>query len=126
MLAVTALLLALFALFFRFSLYGKALRACAFNRIGARLSGIPTERAGRLAFAIAALLGAVSGVLIGPLTTVYYDSGFLIGLKGFVAAILGGLGSYPLDGAGGAGGRLLGSAVLVLGERVQGGDRLQR
>jgi branched-chain amino acid transport system permease protein len=95
-LAVTALLLVLFALFFRFSLYGKALRACASNRIGARLSGIPTERAGRLAFAIAALLGAVSGVLIGPLMTVYYDSGFLIGLKGFVAAILGGLVSYPL------------------------------
>jgi branched-chain amino acid transport system permease protein len=40
------------------------------------------------------------GVLIAPLTTVYYDSGFLIGLKGFVGAIIGGLGSYPVAAAG--------------------------
>jgi branched-chain amino acid transport system permease protein len=39
-------------------------------------------------------------VLIAPLTTVYYDSGFLIGLKGFVGAIIGGLGSYPIAAAG--------------------------
>jgi branched-chain amino acid transport system permease protein len=93
---VTIALLVLFAAFFQFSLVGKALRACASNRIGARLSGIPTSLAGQLSFAIAAGLGAVSGVLVGPLMTVYYDSGFLIGLKGFVAAILGGLISYPL------------------------------
>jgi branched-chain amino acid transport system permease protein len=93
---VAALLLVVFAVFFQFSLFGKALRACASNRIGARLSGIPTALAGQLSFAIAAGLGAVSGVLIGPLMTVYYDSGFMIGLKGFVAAILGGLVSYPL------------------------------
>jgi branched-chain amino acid transport system permease protein len=96
-LVATLVLLVVFAAFFQWSLFGKALRACASNRIGARLSGIPTERAGQLAFAIAAGLGAVSGVLIGPLMTVYYDSGFLIGLKGFVAAILGGLVSYPLS-----------------------------
>ena len=41
-----------------------------------------------------------SGVLIGPITTIYYDTGFLIGLKGFVAAIIGGLASYPLAAAG--------------------------
>ena len=52
--------------------------------------------AGRLAFGMAALIGALSGVLIAPLTTIYFDSGFLIGLKGFVAAIIGGLVSYPL------------------------------
>ncbi|WP_315831256.1 branched-chain amino acid ABC transporter permease [Bradyrhizobium prioriisuperbiae] len=95
-LLVTVVLLVVFAVFFQWSLFGKALRACASNRIGARLSGIPTALAGQVAFAIAAGLGAVSGVLIGPLMTVYYDSGFLIGLKGFVAAILGGLVSYPL------------------------------
>ena len=49
---------------------------------------------------LAGLIGAVSGLLIGPLTTVYYDTGFLIGLKGFVAAIVGGLASYPLALAG--------------------------
>jgi branched-chain amino acid transport system permease protein len=96
LLIVTALLLVLFALFFGRTLLGKALRACSSNRIGARLVGIPTSAAGQIAFALAALLGAVSGVLVGPLMTVFYDSGFLIGLKAFVAAILGGLVSYPL------------------------------
>ena len=89
-----ALIAALFALF-DMTLVGKALRATAVNRVGARLVGIPTALAGRLAFGMAGLIGAVSGVLIAPLTTVYYDSGFLIGLKGFVAAIIGGLASYP-------------------------------
>ena len=49
---------------------------------------------------LAALLGTFSGLLIGPITTIYYDTGFLIGLKGFVAAIIGGLASYPLAAAG--------------------------
>jgi branched-chain amino acid transport system permease protein len=94
---ITALvMLVLFALFFERTLLGKALRACSSNRLGARLVGIPTVLAGQVAFALAAALGAVSGVLIGPLQTVYYDSGFLIGLKAFVAAILGGLVSFPL------------------------------
>jgi branched-chain amino acid transport system permease protein len=94
---ITALLmLVLFALFFERTLIGKALRACSSNRLGARLVGIPTALAGQIAFGLAAALGAVSGVLIGPLQTVYYDSGFLIGLKAFVAAILGGLVSFPL------------------------------
>jgi branched-chain amino acid transport system permease protein len=58
--------------------------------------GIPTELSGDLSFALAALIGAVCGILIAPITTIYYDTGFLIGLKGFVAAIVGGLHSYPL------------------------------
>ena len=44
--------------------------------------------------------GRFWGVLIAPITTIYYDTGFLIGLKGFVGAIVGGLGSYPLAAAG--------------------------
>jgi branched-chain amino acid transport system permease protein len=87
------------ALFFNYTLAGKALRATAVNRLGARLVGIPTSLAGRVAFALAGLLGALSGILIVPLTTLYYDSGFLVGLKGFVAAIIGGLVSYPLAAA---------------------------
>ena len=55
---------------------------------------------GRLTFALAALIGCFSGMLVAPITTIYYDSGFLIGLKGFVGAIIGGLGSYPLAAAG--------------------------
>jgi branched-chain amino acid transport system permease protein len=82
------------------TLYGKSLMATAFNRVGARLVGISPNFAGALTMTLAAMLGAFSGVLIGPITTVYYDSGFLVGLKGFVGAILGGLVSYPLAAAG--------------------------
>jgi branched-subunit amino acid ABC-type transport system permease component len=88
-------------LFFGRSLYGKALRATALNRVGARLVGISPPLAGTWTFTLAALLCAFSGVLIGPITTLYYDSGFLVSLKGFVGAIIGGLVSYPLA-AGGA------------------------
>ena len=83
-------------LFFGFTLYGKALRATAVNRLGARLAGIRTSLSGQIAFLLASLLGAISGILIVPITTLYYDTGFLIGLKGFIAAIIGGLVSYPL------------------------------
>ena len=83
-------------LFFGLTLYGKALRATAVNRLGARLAGIRTTLSGQIAFLLASVIGALSGILIVPITTLYYDSGFLIGLKGFVAAIIGGLVSYPL------------------------------
>jgi branched-chain amino acid transport system permease protein len=86
--------------FFEKSLYGKALRATAINRAGARLMGISTTLAGKLSFLLAAAIGALSGILIAPITTVYYDTGFLIGLKGFVGAIVGGLASYPVAAAG--------------------------
>ncbi|MEW6165818.1 MAG: branched-chain amino acid ABC transporter permease [Pseudomonadota bacterium] len=86
--------------FFERSLYGKALRATAINRAGARLMGISTTLAGKLSFLLAAVIGALSGILIAPITTVYYDTGFLIGLKGFVGAIVGGLASYPVAAAG--------------------------
>lgn len=95
-LGVTLVLVLLLFVFFERSMVGKALRATAINRVGARLMGIPTDMSGDVSFALAALIGAVSGLLIAPLTTVYYDTGFLIGLKGFVAAIVGGLASYPL------------------------------
>jgi branched-chain amino acid transport system permease protein len=94
-----ALIVALW-LFFEKSLYGKALRATAVNRLGARLVGISSTSAGELSFLLAAFIGALSGLLIGPTTTVFYDSGFLIGLKGFVAAVFAGLSSYPLAALG--------------------------
>ena len=87
-------------LFFGRSIYGKALRATAVNRVGARLVGIRTALAGGLSFFLAAFIGTLSGILIGPITTIYYDTGFLIGLKGFVGAILGGMASFPLAVAG--------------------------
>ncbi|WP_093557883.1 branched-chain amino acid ABC transporter permease [Pseudoduganella namucuonensis] len=101
-LAAGALIVALWLVSER-TLYGKALRATAVNRLGARLMGISTTLAGKLTFAVAAFIGALSGVLIGPLTTVFYDSGFLIGLKGFVAATIGALASFPLAAVGALG-----------------------
>ena len=92
---VSLALIVLLWLYFEKSLRGKALRATAVNRTGARLMGISTHASGQLTFLMAALIGALSGLLIGPTTTVLYDSGFLIGLKGFVAAVVAGLSSYP-------------------------------
>jgi branched-chain amino acid transport system permease protein len=94
--AITLALITGLGLFFSLTLYGKALRATAVNRLGARLVGIRTALSGQIAFLLAASIGAISGILIVPITTLYYDTGFLIGLKGFVAAIIGGLVSYPL------------------------------
>jgi branched-chain amino acid transport system permease protein len=66
--------------------------------------GISPAFSGRIAFALAGIIGALGGILVSPLTTIYYDTGFIIGLKGFVAAIIGGLVSYPLAA---------GAAILV-------------
>jgi branched-chain amino acid transport system permease protein len=104
--ASAVLILALWLLFER-TIYGKALRATAMNRVGARLVGIPTVLTGHLSFLLAAFIGAVSGILIAPITTLYYDTGFLFGLKGFVGAILGGMASYPLAALGAIGVGLL-------------------
>jgi branched-chain amino acid transport system permease protein len=97
------LILALYGFFDR-TLIGKALRATAVNRVGALLVGISPAFSGRIAFALAGIIGALGGILVSPLTTIYYDTGFIIGLKGFVAAIIGGLVSYPLAA---------GAAILV-------------
>ena len=93
------LIVTLFLLFER-TLYGKALRATAVNRTGARLLGISPVFAGKATFALAAFIGTLSGILIAPITTLYFDSGFIISLKGFVGAIIGGLISYPLAAVG--------------------------
>ncbi len=82
------------------TLYGKAMRAVAVNRTGARLMGISSALAGRISFGVAAVIGATCGVLIAPTTTILYDTGFLLGLKGFVGAILGGFVSFPLSALG--------------------------
>ena len=97
--ASLALIVALY-LFFERTLYGKALRATAVNRVGARLMGISPVFAGKASFFLAALIGALSGILIAPITTIYFDSGFIISLKGFVGSIIGGLASYPVAALG--------------------------
>ncbi len=87
-------------LFFEFTLRGKALRATAINRTGARLVGIRPASTGTMAYLLASLLAGISGVLIAPVTTIFYDSGFLIGLKAFVGAIIGAMVSYPMTALG--------------------------
>ncbi|GGC87243.1 branched-chain amino acid ABC transporter permease [Chelatococcus reniformis] len=98
--ASSLVLVGLLSLFFRRSLSGKALLAAAHNRRGAELIGVSATAAGRTAFIVAGLIGAISGILIGPMTTLYYDSGFILGLKGFVGAIVGALAIYPLAALG--------------------------
>jgi len=93
--AGSAIFSLLLFLFFERTFTGKALRATAVNRIGARLVGILPSTTGATAFLLASALAGISGILIGPVTTLYYDSGFLIGLKAFVGAIVGGMTSYP-------------------------------
>jgi branched-chain amino acid transport system permease protein len=90
---------ALFLVFTRTTI-GKALRATAISRLGARLCGISPWQTGATAFLFASALAGVSGVIVGPVATLYYDSGFIIGLKAFVGAIIGGLVSYPLAAMG--------------------------
>lgn len=87
-------------LFMGRTLLGQALRATAFNRVGSRLVGIRPQLAGSVSVLVAALIGTLSGLLIAPLTTIYYDTGFLIGIKGFVGAVLGGMASFPLAAVG--------------------------
>ncbi|HCY86268.1 MAG TPA: branched-chain amino acid ABC transporter permease, partial [Desulfobacteraceae bacterium] len=91
--------------FLKKTLTGKAMVACAVNQKAAWLSGIPSERMAVLAFAISTGCGAIAGIFIAPITMSSYDMGTILGLKGFCAAMIGGLGS--LWGAF-AGGILLG------------------
>ena len=87
-------------IFFTATLTGKALYATAVNRTGARLVGIRPGRAGTTAYLIGSVMAAISGILIAPVNTVFYDSGFLLGLLAFVGAIIGGMTNYPLTVAG--------------------------
>ena len=93
--AASVLFSLLLFLFFNLTLTGKALQATAVNRVGARLVAIRPNRAGTIAYLIGSLMAGISGVLIAPVNTIFYDSGFLLGLFAFVGAIIGGLQSYP-------------------------------
>ncbi|MDQ4136037.1 MAG: branched-chain amino acid ABC transporter permease [Pseudomonadota bacterium] len=93
------------SLFLERTLMGKAVLATAANRLAARLVGINTRTVMSLAFGTSAAIGAVAGILITPITLTSYDVGTLLALKGFAAAMLGGMGS-PFGAV--AGGLILG------------------
>ncbi|MCX8032891.1 MAG: branched-chain amino acid ABC transporter permease [Thermoleophilia bacterium] len=90
---LSATIVVMLQLFFRVTLVGKAVRACAVDPIAARLQGIPYGRVVTLIFALTGAISAAAGVMITPISFMSYHSGSLLGLKGFAAATLGGLGS---------------------------------
>ena len=90
---VTLLVIAGNRFFFYHTISGKAMRACSFNRRAANLVGISVGRMVLFSFVISAALGSLAGVIIAPLTLTSYDVGIMLGLKGFCAAIMGGMGS---------------------------------
>jgi branched-chain amino acid transport system permease protein len=90
---ITILVVILLHLFFTKTLTGKAMRATSFNRRAAALAGVNINRMVLLSFALSGALGAVAGIIIVPITTLSYDIGVLLGLKGFAAAVLGGYGN---------------------------------
>ncbi len=92
-LGITALVVAGLWYFFNRTLQGKAMLATSFNRTAAELVGINTSWVLFLSFAMSAALGALGGILITPITLTSYDVGIMLGLKGFVAAVVGGLGN---------------------------------
>ena len=104
-LAGAAIIVVLLWLFVERTLLGKAVIATAANRLAARLVGIDTRRIVDFSFAVSAAIGAVAGILVTPITLTSYDVGTLLALKGFAAAMLGGIGS-PLGAV--VGGILIG------------------
>ena len=89
---LTCLCIVLMYLFFNRTLLGKAMRACAVNPTAARLVGIDVEKMVMLSFVLSAVMGAIAGIAITPLSLMEYDNGPMLTVKGFSAAIMGGLG----------------------------------
>jgi len=77
-------------LFLTYTMVGKALKACAINPIASSLVGINPKTMALIAFVLASALGAIGGVVLAPLTPISYNAGVMLGLKGFVAAAIGG------------------------------------
>jgi branched-chain amino acid transport system permease protein len=99
--------------FFRYAYVGAAVRAAMANPTIARVFGMPLDKFSFWSFVAAAVIGAVGGVVIAPITSATYDMGLSLGLNGFVAAILGGFDSLP--------GALLGGFLLGVVEKLCGG-----
>ena len=91
---MTAVMVVLMTIFFKKTRYGKAMLACADNSEAARLVGIKVNTMILISFALSAAIGAVAGAVITPISLMEYDRGALLALKGFGAAVLGGLGSF--------------------------------
>jgi branched-chain amino acid transport system permease protein len=91
--AITLVIIAGSKLFFNYSILGKAVRACAFNPQAASLVGIDVKQTVLFSFIASSAVGSMAGIIIAPLTMTSYDVGVMLGLKGFCAAIIGGMSS---------------------------------
>ena len=111
--AGVAALMALLFVFFRFSLVGKSFIAISANRSAAILVGINIRSSLLASFCLSATIGAIGGVLVTPITTTSFEAGTSLALKGFAAAVLGGLGNAP--------GAVLGGLVLGTLEALSAG-----
>ena len=103
---VTTAVVVLLTLFLKHTIWGKAMRACAIDPTAAALMGIRVRRTVTLSFVLAGMLGCVAGIVMTPLTMVDYSGGMLLAIKGFSAAMLGGMGSVM--------GAVLGGLVFAL------------
>lgn len=112
-LGVTAAVVAALGWFFNRTLTGKAILATSFNRTAAQLVGINTSWVLFISFALSAALGALGGILVTPITLTSYDVGIMLGLKGFVAAVVGGLGNGM--------GAVLGGLLVGIAEAMAAG-----
>lgn len=92
-LGITLIIVAINRFYFYHTISGKAMRACAYNRRAAGLVGIDVKRMVLFSFMISSAMGSVAGIIVAPLTMTSYDVGIMLGLKGFCAAIIGGMSS---------------------------------
>ncbi|MBI4291546.1 MAG: branched-chain amino acid ABC transporter permease [Betaproteobacteria bacterium] len=113
MIGTGAVIVLLLAWFFGRTKLGKAVLATAHNRLAAQLVGINTRHVLAVSFVLSSVVGAVAGVVSAPITLTSYDTGIMVGLKGFVAATLGGLGSGM--------GAVVGGLILGLMEALVAG-----
>ncbi len=90
---ITGFCIILLFLFFKKTMVGKAMLACAVNPVAAKLVGINVSRMVMLSFVLSAIVGAIGGMAITPISLMEYDKGPMLAVKGFCAAIMGGLGS---------------------------------
>ena len=92
-LAITLMIIVVNKIYFYHTISGKAMRACSYNRRAAGLVGIDVKRMVLFSFIISSAMGAIAGIIVAPLTMTAYDVGIMLGLKGFCAAIIGGMSS---------------------------------
>ena len=91
---LTGLMLVFLVIYFQITIYGKAMKACSLDRTAAGMLGIRVRSMVLLSFAMSAALGCGAGIIMTPLTMIGYNGGMLLAIKGFSAAMLGGMGSF--------------------------------